>query len=206
MRARKQKIIVAIKIITASLLAIIIALFVFRDTLLQQAIARVSNKMERDYNSNFSIKEAAFVGFSGVSLSDVILVPKNADTLFSIHEMKTSVNLWRLLIGDVQLGTLEIENGYVQLVKNKKGRNFDAFLKRDDATTNSKEKRDYAKFANNIISKVLNLVPTDMKIENLSFRLTAVQRYNSTRLNSTLIWPMKPKKIRFTNSKFRFQK
>jgi hypothetical protein len=43
MRARKQKIIVAIKIITASLLAIIIALFVFRDTLLQQAIARVSS-------------------------------------------------------------------------------------------------------------------------------------------------------------------
>jgi hypothetical protein len=181
MRARKQKIIVAIKIITASLLAIIIALFVFRDTLLQQAIARVSNKMERDYNSNFSIKEAAFVGFSGVSLSDVILVPKNADTLFSIHEMKTSVNLWRLLIGDVQLGTLEIENGYVQLVKNKKGRNFDAFLKRDDATTNSKEKRDYAKFANNIISKVLNLVPTDMKIENLSFRLN--DNGNKTTLN-----------------------
>ena len=171
MKTQKQKIIVAIKIITASFLVIITTLFVFRDTLLQQAIARVSEKMERDYSSSFSIKKASFVGLSGVNLSEMILVPKNADTLFNIKKLKTSVNLWRLLVGDVQLGTLEIENGYVQLVKNKNGRNFEAFLKRDKATTNFNEKRDYAKFAYNIISKVLDLVPTDMKIENLSFRL-----------------------------------
>ena len=181
MRNRKQKIIVAIKIITASLLAILIAIFVFRNTLLQQAIARVSNKMERDYNSSFSAKTASFVGLSGVSLSDVVLVPNNADTLFSIHKIKTSVNFFRLLIGDIQLGTLEIENGYVQLVKNKNGQNFEAFLKKDEATTNSNEKRDYAKFAYSIISNVLNLVPTDMKIENLSFRLN--DNGNKTTLN-----------------------
>ena len=181
MRTRKQKITIAIRIITASLLAISIALFVFRDTLLQQAIARVSNKMERDYKSSFSVKKASFAGLTGVSLSDVVLVPKNADTLFRIHKMKTSVNFFRLLIGDIQLGTLEIENGYVQLVKNKNGRNFEAFLKKDEATTNSNEKRDYAKFAYSIISNVLNLVPTDMKIENLSFRLN--DNGNNTTLN-----------------------
>ena len=171
MRTKKQKIIVASKIIVALFLGLIILLFVFRNELLKQTIAKVSYKMERDYNSKFSVKEASFVGFSGVSLSEIILVPKNADTLFNIQKMKTSLNLWRLLVGDVQLGTLEIENGYVQLVKNKKGRNFEAFLKKDEATTNTYEKRDYAKFAYRIISKVLNLVPTDMKIENLSFRL-----------------------------------
>ena len=181
MRNRKQKIIVAIKIITASLLAILIAIFVFRNTLLQQAIARVSNKMERDYNSSFSAKTTSFVGLSGVSLSDVVLVPNNADTLFSIHKIKTSVNFFRLLIGDIQLGTLEIENGYVQLVKNKNGQNFEAFLKKDEATTNSNEKRDYAKFAYSIISNMLNLVPTDMKIENLAFRLN--DNGNKTTLN-----------------------
>ena len=181
MRNRKQKIIVAIKIITASLLAILIAIFVFRNTLLQQAIARVSNKMERDYNSSFSAKTASFVGLSGVILADAVLVPNNADTLFSIHKIKTSVNFFRLLIGDIQLGTLEIENGYVQLVKNKNGQNFEAFLKKDEATTNSNEKRDYAKFAYSIISNMLNLVPTDMKIENLAFRLN--DNGNKTTLN-----------------------
>jgi hypothetical protein len=171
MRTRKQKIILALKIIVGTFLVLIIALFVFRNMLLQQTIAKVSLKMERDYNSSFSVKKASFVGLSGLSFSNIILVPKNADTLFNIQKMKTSVNFWRLLVGDIQLGTLEIENGFVQLVKNKKGRNFEAFLKKDEADTNSNEKRDYAKFAYRIISKILNLVPTDMKIENLSFKL-----------------------------------
>jgi hypothetical protein len=171
MKTRKQKIVLAAKIITATFLVLILAVFVFRNALLQQTIAKVSIKMERDYNSTFSVKEASFVGFSGLQFSDIILVPKNADTLFRIQKMKTSVNFWHLLVGDIQLGTLEIENGYVQLVKNKKGRNFDAFLKKDKNVTDSNEKRDYAQFAYRIISKVLNLVPTDMKVENLSFRL-----------------------------------
>ena len=172
MRTPKQKIILAVKISVGTFLILIIALFAFRKMVLQQTIAKISLKMELDYNSDLSIKEAAFVGLSGLSFSDIILVPKNADTLFNIQKMKTSFNFWRLLVGDIQLGTLEIENGYVQLVKNKKGRNFDAFLKKDkDETTDLNEKRDYAQFAHRIILKVLNLVPTDMKVENLSFRL-----------------------------------
>lgn len=172
MRTRKQKIIVATKIIVGSFLVLLIALFVFRNMVLQQAIAKVSFKMKHEYNSDFSIKKASCVGFSGLSFSDIILVTKNADTLFNIQKMKTSVNLWSLLVGDVQLGTLEIENGYVQLVKNKKGRNFDAFLKKDEEeTTDFNEKRDYAQFTYRIISKVLNMVPTDMKVENLWFKL-----------------------------------
>lgn len=172
MRTRKQKIILAAKITATTTLVVLVGIFVFRDLLLQQAIAKVSLKMERDYDSTFSIKKAVFAGVSGLSLSEVILVPKNADTLFSIQKMKTSISLWHLLLGDIQLGTLEVSNGFVQLVKNKKGRNFDAFLKKDaNETTDLGEKRNYAKFAYRIISKVLDLVPTDMKIENLSFRL-----------------------------------
>jgi Transglycosylase len=172
MRTRKQKIILTAKIIVTTFLVLIIALIVFRNMVLQQTITKVSNKMKLDYNSSFSVKEASFVGFSGLSFSKIILAPKNADTLFNIQKMKTSINLWKLLVGDIQLGTLEIENGFVQLVKNKKGRNFDAFLKKDkDETTDFNEKRDYAQFAYRIISKVSNLVPTDMKVENLSFKL-----------------------------------
>ena len=158
MKTRKQKLILAAKILVSTLVVLVIALFIFRNALLSQTIAKISFKMESEYNSDFSIKEASFVGLSGLSFSNIVLAPKNADTLFNIHKMKTSVNLWRLLVGDIQLGTLEIENGYVQLVKNKKGRNFDAFLKKDEITTAENEKRDYAKVAYRLISKVLNLV------------------------------------------------
>jgi hypothetical protein len=171
MRTGKQKIILAAKILSVVFIGAIVGFYFFRDELLQQTLVKVSNKMEQDYNSTFSVKKASFDGFAGVNLTDVILAPKGADTLFKIQKMKTSVSFWHLLIGDVQLGTLEIKNGYVQLTKKGNVKNFAAFLKKDNAVKTSNEKRDYAEFAYRIISKLLNLVPTDMSIENLTFKL-----------------------------------
>lgn len=171
MKFPKQKIFKVLKILALVLVLLCVGLYFFRNSLLKQAIAKVTHKMAVDYNSDFSIKEASFDGLSGIKLTDVILVPKNADTLFNIKKIETTVSLSNLLIGDVQLGTLKINNGYIQLVKKGKIRNFDAFLKKDDTEEKSGEKRNYANFAYRIISTLLNLVPTDMKLENLNFKI-----------------------------------
>jgi len=171
MKTAKQKVSLVLKIVVAFVAIAIIGIFGFRETLLKQIIAKTTTKMEEDYNSRFLVKKASFEGLSGVNLTDVTLVPNNADTLFNIQKIRTSVNIWRLLVGDVQLGTLEIKNGYVQLTKKGKVKNFDAFLKRNKEEENSTNKRDYAAFAYRIISRVLNLIPTDMDVENLKFKL-----------------------------------
>ena len=171
MKTGKQKLLIASKVLFVLFVALVIAFYIFRDAVLQQTIAKVSNEMQVEYNSSFTIKKASFNGLSGLNLSEIILVPKNADTLFKIQKLRTSVNLWHLLTGDVQLGTLEVQNGFVQLVKKGKVRNFDAFLKKDNQTELRDEKKDYAQFAYRIISKALNLIPTDMILGNLSFRL-----------------------------------
>jgi hypothetical protein len=101
-----------------------------------------------------------FDGLSGLNLSEITLVPKNADTLFKIKQKQ--VNLWQLLTGDA-VGNSRSSNGFVQLVKKGKSRNFDAFLKKIPQTN---KKRDYADFLCSII-KILNLVPTDMVLDNL---------------------------------------
>jgi hypothetical protein len=171
MKFPKQKIFKALSILALVLAVLFLGFYFFRDSLLKQAIAKVTHKMNVEYNSTFSIKSASFDGLSGIKLTDVILVPKNADTLFNIQKIETSISLSNLLIGDVQIGTLKINNGYIQLVKKGKVRNFDAFLKKDDTEKKSDEKRKYADFAYRIISKLLNLVPTDMKLENLNFKI-----------------------------------
>jgi hypothetical protein len=171
MKTRKQKTTILLVVFAATFLVLSVAFFVFRDYLLQQAITKASTKMEQQYNSNLSVKKASFEGLSGVNLTEITLVPNNADMLFRIKKMKTSVSVWHLLLGEVQLGTLEIQNGLVQLVQKGKVKNFAAFLKKEDKEPTIKDKRDYAAFAYRIISKTLNLVPTDMRIENLTFKL-----------------------------------
>jgi hypothetical protein len=171
MKTGKQKMIIVLKAIAVLLLLIAIGLYIFRDYLLQQAIEKTSIKIEQKYNSSLTIKNADFEGFSGISLTEITLVPKDADTLFRVQKMKTSINFWNLLLGDVQLGTLEIQNGMVHLVQKGNVKNFAAFLKKDNNESSSDNKRDYAAFAYRIISKALNLVPTDMSVENLKFKL-----------------------------------
>ena len=156
------------------LLAIgIILLFSFRESLLKEAIAKVTAKMERDYDAKLSIKTAEFDGLTGIKITNITLVPKNADTLFDIQKLSTSIRFMPLFVGDIQIGTLFIENGLVQLTKKGNRKNFSAFLKKEKNPTDSgeKQKRDYADLAYKLISKGLNLVPTDMEIKNLTFKL-----------------------------------
>ena len=160
---------------------IIGSFFLFRDAVLQQTLAKVSNEMTVDYNSNFTVKKASFDGLSGLSMTGITLVPNKADTLFKIEKIKTTINLMKLLSGEVQLGTLDIQNGYIQLVKTGKTRNFDAFLKKDPSTEKNTDKRDYADYAYALITKILNLVPTDMVLDNLAFKIN--DNGNKTNIN-----------------------
>lgn len=187
MKFPKQKIIKALLILALVFAVLFFGFYFFRNSLLKQAIAKVTHKMNVEYNSTFSVKSASFEGLSGIKLTNVVLVPKNADTLFNIEKIETSISLSNLLVGDVQVGTLKVNNGYIQLVKKGKIRNFDAFLKRDKSDSDTNEKRKYATFAYRIISKLLNLVPTDMRLENLNFRIDDNGKKTSIAVNKLVL-------------------
>jgi len=171
----KKQIIKRILIGIGIFFLLLIILFIsFRNSILRASIAKVTSKMERDYDAKLSIKTAEFDGLTGVKISKITLVPRQADTLLAIEKLQTSVRLLPLFVGDIQLGTLYLENGLVQLTKKGNRKNFSAFLKKESASTTASDgvtKRNYADLAYRLISKGLNLVPTDMEIKNLTFKL-----------------------------------
>lgn len=182
MRTKKQKFFLFLKIVAVLSVLLLGGLYFFRDSLLQKVLSKAESKFERDYNCHFSVKKANFNGIAEVELHDMVLVPKNADTLLAVRKIKTSYNLLELFTGDLQLKNLEMNNGFIQLVKNKDGRNFDAFLKRDKQEK-ATEKRHYAKLAYRLLNKVLNLVPTEMQLDNLSLRMDDMGRKVTLQLN-----------------------
>jgi transglycosylase-like protein len=182
-RTTTQKILLGVKIFGAFLVLLIALVFIFRETLLQKAIVEISQRMENDYDCNFTIKKARFEGLSGVALDDVTLVPKKADTLFRIQTIKTKVNFWHLLTGSIQLGSLEAKNGFMQLVRNENGRNFDAFMPKKKDTIDRGEKPNYANLAYRMLNRALNLIPTDMHLENLTLRMNDMGKKATLKLN-----------------------
>lgn len=183
MRTKKQKIILIAKIVSVLFVLLMIGVFIFRDALLQKTIVEISHKMDRDYNSTFSIKRAQFEGITGIEMNDIILVPKQMDTLLRIKKIKTHISFWNLLTGTIQIESLQAKNGFIQLVKNEKGKNFDAFLPKKKDSTETNEKTNYAKLAYKLLNRALNLVPTDMHLENLSLRMNDMGKKATVRLN-----------------------
>ena len=171
MRTKKQKAVLFLKLLLLVFLLGVIVVIAFRNSILETAIARIDHKLNRDYQCRFHVKNAEFHGISDLEFEEITLVPQKADTLVSIKNLKTSVNVWELLFGNIQLGKLEINKGFIQLVKNKKGRNFDAFLKRKKEEKSDEQQVNYAKLAYRILSKTLNLVPTDMNVKGFAFKM-----------------------------------
>jgi len=180
---RKKKIkkiaLIVLSALGVLLLCSVIGFYSMRDELLQKALAKATTKMASDYNSTLTVKQAGFISFNGLEMKEVSLVPKGADTLLKVESIKTSVNFLRLLTGDVQLGTLEMKNGFVQLVRNKNGKNFDAFLKKnktEEEEDEDDEGPNYGERAYNLLTTALNLVPTDMTLENLTLKMDDMGR------------------------------
>lgn len=170
MSTQKQKVFLILKISGGLLLLGIVMLFAFRNTLLEKVIQRIDAKMEREYQCDLTIAKAEFHGLTNLEFQQITLVPKQADTLVRIDELKTSVSFWKLLMGNIQLGKLEINKGYIQLVKTKNGSNFDAFLRSKKEKTDNSEVN-YAKLLNRLSSTLLDLVPTDMRVKGFAFRI-----------------------------------
>lgn len=185
-KTTKQKLWLAVTIVSVVFVLLIIAVFAFRDALLQKAITHITHKMETEYNSDFSIKKAQFEGFNAVAMQDILLVPKGADTLLQVQSVEAKVSFWHLFTGDLQLASLEAKNGFMQLVKTKDGRNFDAFMPKKD-TVDTGEKPNYAKLVYRILNRGLNLIPTDMQLNNLSLRMNDMGKKATLHLNTMVL-------------------
>lgn len=171
MRTKKQWFFLVLKIVIVLLLLLIGSIYYFRDTILQQVLQKTEHKFQTDYNTSFTVGKAKFVGTTSVTLENIHLVPAQKDTLLSVQKITTEISLLQILTGNLQLKNLEMQNGYIQLVNNENGRNFDAFLKKDASEETSSEKRNYAKLANRILTRLLNLIPSEMNLQNLSLRV-----------------------------------
>ncbi|RXR21086.1 glycosyl transferase [Flavobacterium amnicola] len=171
MRTRKQWFFLILKITLVLIVLAVGSIYFFRDTILQQVLQKVEHKFKSDYNATFSVGNAKFVGTSSITLDNIHIIPFEKDTLLSVEKITTEISLLQMVTGDVQLKNLEMKNGFIQLVKNENGRNFDAFLKKDKNEQTTTEKRNYAQIANRILSKLLNLIPSEMNLDNLSLRV-----------------------------------
>ncbi|MFY7757563.1 MAG: glycosyl transferase, partial [Flavobacterium stagni] len=167
--SRKKVRTLGFSILGILVLAIVLG-FAFRNAILEQIIAKAAVKMQTDYQCELVVKNPHFEGLNHIEIEGISLTPHHADTLVYVGHVRTGFNLWKLLTGTLQITDLEINRGYIQLVKTKNGSNFDAFLRKKEKQ-NTTTTLDYAELANRLSSRFLNLIPTQMEITGFALKI-----------------------------------
>ena len=165
-----------IKITLISLFSLIfvvgIIAFAKREAILKATVARVISKAKRDYNLNVKIKDVHFAGLKTVAFNDISVVPEDRPSLAYISNLQVGIKLIPLLFGNVKLSELKINDSRITLIKKDSIRNYDFLFKKNKDTIRSESKVNLAELANNLLSKMLNKIPDDMKIRNFDVSFT----------------------------------
>lgn len=181
--SKHKKTIVIILGVALVVVGVLLAVgFSMRAGMLAKAMNKVEQKLRKDYDIEFKVRNAKFAGLSTVSFEDIELLPKDRDRLAQIERMAVSVRLWPLLFGDVKIGNLELMNSKVTLVKRDSLSNYDfLFRKKEKGSLQVVEEiseQNYAGLIDGLIKQVFFKIPRDMELENfeLSYQDDSLQQ------------------------------
>jgi hypothetical protein len=165
------------RISIVSLLAIIFIAggiaFAKREAFLNAAIKKAINKADKEFDLELKIESAKFVGLSSVQFKNITAVPRGRDSLAIIQNFKIGIKLFPLIFGDIKIAEINLDRGIINLVKKDSTSNYDfLFRKKQSDTTEAKPELDLAKFANNLINKMLYKIPDDLDIRDFRIKFT----------------------------------
>lgn len=166
----------------------IISFFAMRNYILTEAIVKISEKVNTKFNVTLNIKDARFTGLTTVEFNNVSIKPSNHDSILFATKITTSVKLRYAILGDIRLGELHVNDGYLNWVNDERGRNVNAFLNSKDSSnvTNDENVSDknLAKTGYKLISKVLNFIPSDLQITNFDVKVTDFKHHIGVKINN----------------------
>lgn len=158
------------------LILLIVGVVIFlnkREALLDAVVHRVQNKLEREYQVDLHVGQAYFSDLNTVNVEQISLSPHGRDPLFSFERASVSVRVLPLLTGTIKLGEVRADNGAITLLKQDSISNYDFLFRaqtEDDShvTTPRQTAQDMSIRANELFTRILQLIPRDMEIHKLS--------------------------------------
>ncbi len=175
---RKRKSFRWLKITLISLGSIIILsiafAFLFRQNLLNWVIEKAKNKA-KTYHATLVVGSATITGIANVEVTNVSLIPDNADTLLHIGKASTGLRLWKLITGNIMFSHLQLDQGFVKLVRYDSSRtNYNNFNKQQDSSdeVESSSKISLAQKGYRIIKTVLGQIPGKIAVGDFTISYT----------------------------------
>jgi hypothetical protein len=153
------------------LLAISFTIFLLnRERLLQFAVKKVIQKVEKKYPAKLHIGRAQFLDLNTVLVTDISFLPNNQPQLMQVDTVQATVSFRSLFLGRLVFKQFNVANGNITAIKQDSVDNF-SFLYRKKATgaaaDSSAKRSNYGTLLNQLIETAFENVPDGVNFRNL---------------------------------------
>jgi len=167
-----------------------ICFFSFRDSFLNSILEKKIISFNKTYNAELKVEKANFKGFNGIEIKNISLKPIYGDTLFKIATTSFNVNVWKVIIGKVNLTNFELVDTYISTIKKDSLNNYMFLLhgkKNKDSIPINDTIATYSKTINHILELVFDKIPTTVHIKNFNILASINDYHFSGKIDDLLI-------------------
>lgn len=144
-----------------------------RNRILNNMVRSEIDKVEMDRDVRVRYSGLNLVGLTRVQFKDLYVIPKQGETFAHIGNLDFSLNLWRLLKGDVQISNLKLGDVEMNVVDLDGRRNFDFLLHSCNKRMESgiAFKNGYVGKLSKIFSTFFRFMPDKISIDEMNVNL-----------------------------------
>jgi hypothetical protein len=148
-----------------------------RDRMLQHVVQTVVTRVETRYPVDLVIKEAKFVNYNTVALTDIALIPHDRETLLSTDSVFVVMSFRSLLQLRPVFKELNIAHAHLTPVKRDSTDNF-SFLYRSDKeiVVDTTQGTNYGRLLNQLIETAFRNVPEQVNFRDLNVNYSDLER------------------------------
>ncbi len=169
--SKKKKLIRFLLLFLGTVLICVLAAFLFKDAILASVVKKYQIKYNTKYQSELLFKKVGFNGLNSIEIQDLTLKPNIGDTLVSIKKATIGIDFFKVITGNLVISNLELNSGFIQFTKTGEFANYDQFLNKKDSLRNADNTSDYADYLDSFLTKVANIIPEKMNLNQVNLRI-----------------------------------
>lgn len=148
-------------IITGSVLILVLAgLYLRRNGILCRTADKRILYAEQKYGLSICYEDLRMKGLNEIELKNLSIVPRNRDTLLTLHTLNMRLNFWKLIRGKIEVRNVTVDQLKASFIKADSMANYDfLFLKRKRETSSGQVQTDYAHRINRILNLFYGFLP-----------------------------------------------
>ena len=131
-------------IITGSILILVLAgLYLGRNGILCRTADKRILYAEQKYGLSICYEDLRMKGLNEIELKNLSIVPRNRDTLLTLHTLNMHLNFWKLIRGKIEVRNVTVDQLKASFIKADSMANYDfLFLKRKRETSSGQVQTD----------------------------------------------------------------